>query len=48
MDKKTAVKNTLMSFSDINYHVDIKSGCCACLKKGEEKVILSDVKFVFA
>jgi len=43
MEKKTAVKNTLMSFSDINYHVDIKSGCCACLKKGEEKVILSDV-----
>ena len=46
MDEKSSVRNTLISFSDVSYNVDIKSGCCACFKPAQNKTILSDVKLV--
>ena len=44
MDEKSSVRNTLMSFSDVSYDVNIKSGCC--FKHARNKCILSDVKLV--
>ena len=46
MDEKSSVRNTLISFSDVSYNVDIKSGCCACFKPAQNKTILSDVRLV--
>ena len=46
MNDKSSVRNTLISFSDVSYNVNIKSGCCSCFKPAQNKTILSNIKLV--
>jgi len=43
MNDKSSVRNTLISFSDVSYNVNIKSGCCSCFKPAQNKTILSNI-----